>query len=100
MRRSFLVDTAHKALRDPDKNFVGYIMRNVNLTKLEREIITKSEIDGMDLENVCNTLENWRNKKTICSYYHCSKIKRIGMEKIGELINGMAFSAGVFTGSC
>lgn len=87
MRRSFLVEIAHNGLTDPDREFVSYLLSKVNLTLLEHEIIIRSEIDGVDLETICNSLKNWNNPKTICSYDNCAKIKRAGMLKIGSFIN-------------
>ena len=82
MKKSPNVALAHKALKDHDKGFAEYLLSNVNLTLLEKEIIKKSVIDGMDLESVCMNLESW-NKKNDISYYHCAKLKSIGMNKIG-----------------
>ena len=89
MRRSPAVQVARTALRDPDKGYVQYILNSVNLTLLEREIVTRSEIDGTGLETICNTLENWDNSKTICSYVNCVKIKRNGMLNISDFIHGL-----------
>lgn len=89
MKRSPQVELAHKALQDCDKGFADYIFLNVNLTLLEKEIVKKSEIDGLDLETICMSLENWKNgngKKPDCGYSNCHRIKRTGMLKIGEYL--------------
>ena len=90
MKRSPLVDRAHKALQNPDKQATETLLASVNLTLLELEIITCSELDGIDLETICNTLAYWngnlkRNGK-ICSYVNAAKIKRNGMLKIGDYL--------------
>ena len=86
MKKSPNVALAHKALKDHDRGFAEYLLTNVNLTLLEREIIRKSVIDGMDIETVCMNLENW-NKKNDISYYHCAKLKSTGMSKIGLFLS-------------
>jgi hypothetical protein len=86
MKRGYLVEIAHRALINPDKGLAYQVLKSVNLKLLEREIISRSEIDGIDLETICNTLENWNNQKRICSYENCARIKRIGMIKIGSFI--------------
>jgi hypothetical protein len=82
MKRSYLVEHAHKALRSHDRQGVVRLLESVNLTLLEREIIKRSELDGTDLETICNTLKYWRGKN-ICSYVYCQKVKHTGMKKIG-----------------
>ena len=77
---------AHRALTDPDKAFSMRLLCSVNLSDLENEIITKSEINGINLETICNGLQHWY-KKNMCSYSHCAKIKRGGMLKIGEYVS-------------
>jgi len=86
MKRTPLVELAHIALNDKDKCFANYLIEQVNLTLLEKEIIRKSEIDGIELETICMNLENW-HKKNDCSYSNCYAIKRKGMLKIGEYLN-------------
>ena len=90
MRRSPAVQIARTALRDPDKGYVQYILSSVNLTLLEREIVEKSEIHGIDIESICMGLDNWK-KKNDCSYYNCARIKRSGMLKIAEFINSLKY---------
>ena len=85
MKRLPLVQLAHKSLNDYEKSYVEFIINSVNLTPLEKEILIKSEIEKIDLESVCNSLENW-NKKSVCSYSNCAKIKRCAMIKIGIFI--------------
>jgi len=68
-----------------EKGVQDYIFNSVNLTLLEKEIIIKTEIDGLDIETVCMNLTNWKKKNAI-SYYHCAKLKRSGMTKIGEFL--------------
>ncbi|GHV84298.1 hypothetical protein AGMMS50212_16380 [Spirochaetia bacterium] len=85
MRRSYLIEIAHNALKNPDKSAVDNILNSVNLTLLEREIIIRSEIDKINIETICNTFQNW-NKKSVCSYSHCKNIKQTGMIKIGQYI--------------
>ena len=82
MKRSPAVEQVHRVLKDPDRGFIDYILSTVNLTLLEKEIITRSEIDNTDLETICNTLQNWNNPKRACSYVHAVKTKRQGMIKI------------------
>ena len=86
LKRSPLVEKAHRVLTHCEKGVADYILNSVNLTLLEKEIITKSEIDGVDLETICMGLENWK-KKNDCSYANCYFIKRTGMLKIGEYLN-------------
>jgi hypothetical protein len=83
MKRSILVQTAHNALRDREKGFAEYLLNQVNLTLLEKEIITRSEINGERLETICCSLVN-KNKKHDLSYSNGSRIKQVGMIKIGE----------------
>jgi len=85
MKRSRLVEKAHKVLSHCEKGLSDYIFNSVNLTLLEKEIIQKTEIDGMDIETVCMNLENWKKKNDI-SYSHCVTIKRQGMNKIGKFL--------------
>ena len=82
MKRSPNVALAHKALKDHDKGFTEYLLSSVNLTLLEKEIIRKTVIDGIDIESACMNLESW-NKKNDISYDYCKKLKSIGMNKIG-----------------
>ena len=89
MKRSPLVEKAHKVLTHCEKGLSDYIFNSVNLTLLEKEIIQKTEIDGMDIETVCMNLENWKKKgkkQNDISYYYCVKIKGSGMKKIGEFL--------------
>jgi hypothetical protein len=86
MKRGRLTENAHRALINPDKGRAQSLIESVNLTLLEREIISRSEIDGVDLETICNTLKNWNNSRKICSYIYCAKIKHNGMVKIGTYI--------------
>lgn len=85
MKRSNQVEKAHKVLTHCEKGVSDYIFNNVNLTLLEKEIIKKTEIDGMDIESVCMNLDNW-NKKNDISYSYCARIKRSGMVKIGNFL--------------
>ena len=85
MKRSPLVEKAHRVLTHCERGLSDYIFNSVNLTLLEREIIQKTEIDGIDIETVCMNLESW-NKKNYLSYSHCATIKRQGMIKIGNFI--------------
>jgi len=82
MKRTPNVALAHKALKDHDRGFAEYLLTNVNLTLLEKEIIRKTEIDGLDIESTCMKLESW-NKKNDISYQYCARIKNSGMNKIG-----------------
>ena len=82
MKKSPYVALAHKALKNHNRTFIENIFNNVNLTLLEKEIIIKTLIDGLDIESVCMNLENW-NKKNDISYDYCAKIKSSGMNKIG-----------------
>jgi hypothetical protein len=84
MKRSPLVEKAHKALKSVNRQSVQRLLESVNLTLLEREIITRSELDGTDLETICNTLNHWH--KQTCSYIYCLQIKQKGMKKIGTYI--------------
>jgi hypothetical protein len=79
------VQTAHNALRDSEKGFAEYLLNQVNLTLLEKEIITRSEINGERLEAICCSLVN-KNKKHDLSYSNGSRIKQVGMIKIGEYL--------------
>jgi hypothetical protein len=70
MKRYPLVEKAHKVMKHCEKGVQDYIFNSVNLTLLEKEIIIKSEIDGLDIETICMNLTNWKKKNDI-SYYHC-----------------------------
>lgn len=85
MKCSILYQLAKDALKDPDKRVTDIVLNSVNLTFREKEVIIRSEIAGQDLETICNSFLNW-NKKSICSYSHIVRIKKIGMEKIGQFI--------------
>jgi hypothetical protein len=85
MKRSPLIEKAHRLMKHCEKGVQDYIFNSVNLTLLEKEIIIKSEIDGMGMEAVCISLTNWK-KKNYISYSHCAKLKKSGMEKIGEFL--------------
>ena len=86
MRRSPLIDTAHKALQDREKSFAEKLLDTVNLTLLEKEIIKKTEIDGMKTEMACMKLEHWHNNRRACSESNANFIKRKGMIKIAEYL--------------
>jgi hypothetical protein len=86
MKRGCLVEIAHRALINPDKSLAQHVLNSVNLTLIENEIILRSEIDGTNLETICNTLKNWTTPNRICSYENCARIKRIGMIKIGSFM--------------
>lgn len=86
MKRSPLFQIAHDALQTYDKAKVDYLLNSVNLSLKEREVIIRSEIAKTDLETICNSFLHW-NKKTICSYPHIVRIKKSGMEKIGQFLN-------------
>lgn len=86
MKKSPYVALAHRALKDHDKSFIDNVFKNVNLTKLEREIVTKTVIEGADIESSCMELETW-NKRNDISYDYCAKIKSSGMNKIGEYLS-------------
>ena len=89
MRRSPLVDIAHKALQDNEKGFAIHLLDAVNLTLLEKEIIKMTELDGMKTETACMELKYWHNKKRDCSESNANKIKRQGMIKIGEYLKNI-----------
>jgi len=82
MRRGYLVQLAHDALQNPDRQKSIELLEKVNLSLKEREVIARSELDKTDMETLCNTFESW-NRKTICSNSHAIRIKRDGMAKIG-----------------
>ena len=82
MRRGYLVQLAHDALRNPDRRESLSLLEKVNLSQKEREVIVRSELDKTGMETLCNTFGSW-NRKTICSYSHAIRIKRDGMTKIG-----------------
>jgi len=77
---------ARRVLRSPDRKVAEFVLASVNLTLLEKEIITRSEIDGTPLEAICNSMRHWNNPKTVCSYANCVKIKRKGMIKIAKFL--------------
>jgi hypothetical protein len=85
MKRLPSVEIAHNALRDKEKGFVNYLLEQVNLTLIKKELITRSEINGERLENILVSLSN-KNNKYDCSYSNGAKIKRNGMIKIGEYL--------------
>ena len=89
MKRSPLIETAHRALQDNEKGFAEHLLEAVNLTLLEKEIIKKTELDGMKTETACMNLEHWHNKKRDCSESNANKIKRQGMIKIGEYLKNL-----------
>ena len=88
LKRSPLFQIALDALSVPEKSKVDYILNSVNLTLKEREVIIKSVLGGIDLETICNNFVHWDNSESICSYSNIVKIKRSGMIKIGQFING------------
>jgi hypothetical protein len=86
MKRGNLVEIAHRALSNPNKSLSATLLESVNLTLLEKEIISRSEINGTDLETICNSLKNWNRPGRICSYENCARLKRTGMIKIGDFL--------------
>jgi len=86
MKRSPLLETAHNALKNPNRDYTLNLLNAVNLSLREREVIIRSEIGKTDLETICNSFVHW-GKKSICSYSHIVRIKREGMKKIGRYIN-------------
>ena len=86
MKRSPLVEIAHKALKDNEKGFAEYLLETVNLTLLEKEIIRKTVLDGLKTETSCMELKHWHNRFRDCSESNANKIKRQGMLKIGEYL--------------
>jgi len=86
MKRSLLLEIAHKALQSPCKASVQQLLDDVNLSLREKEVIIRSELGKQDLETICNSFVHW-GKKSICSYPHIVRIKKAGMEKIGRYIN-------------
>ena len=89
MKRSPLVEIAHKALQDRDKYFAEQLLNTVNLTLLEKEIIKLTEIEGLKVEPACMKLEFWHNDKRACSYSNANYIKRKGMVKIAEYLHSL-----------
>jgi hypothetical protein len=85
MKRLPVVEIAHRALHDSEKGFIKYLLNQVNLTLLEKELITRSEINGEKIETICLSLKNW-GRKNDCSYSNGAKIKRTGMIEIGEYL--------------
>ena len=89
MKPSPPVEMARRVLRSPDRKVAEFVLASVNLTLLEKEIITRSEIDGTPLEAISVSLENWNNPRRDCSYSNCARLKRKGMLKIAEYLAGM-----------
>jgi len=87
MKRSPLIEKAHRVIKHCEKGVQDYIFNSVNLTLLEKEIIIKTEIDGTDIEPICMNLESWK-KKNYIRYSHCAKLKKSSMEKTGLEYNG------------
>ena len=86
MKPSPPVEAAQRVLINPARKVAEFVLAPVNLTLLEREIITRSEIDGTPLEAICNSMRHWNNPRTVCSYANCVKIKRRGMIKIAKFL--------------
>jgi len=85
MRRSYLVEIAHKALQAPDRLSAENLLDSVNLSLREREVIVRSELDKASVETICNSFTNW-GRKSVCSQPHMHRIKKNGMEKIGRYL--------------
>ena len=92
MRRSPYVDLAHRSLKNYEKNYVDFIINSTNLTPVEKEIVTRSELEKERLEAISVSLKSW-GKKWDCGYSNCAKIKRQAMIKIGEFIQRNLLSA-------
>ncbi len=75
---SEIVKLAKVALSDVDKNRVISLLNNVNLTKMERDIVQRTELDG---ERLCDMADLFS-----LSIDSVSLIKRNAMRKIGVYI--------------
>lgn len=78
MKRSPVINIAHIALQDVRKNVVMDLIDSVNLTPQEKEIITKSELEGMRIAELQDQFN--------LSVDSIMRIKTKGMQKIGAFI--------------
>jgi len=86
MKRNSLVELAKKALSNPNQQEVDSLLKAVNLSRLQKEVVIRSEINKTDLETICNFDKEGNPKKKIYSYSHIVRIKKEGMEKIGQYL--------------
>jgi hypothetical protein len=86
MRRNKIIDKAHRALRYCcERENAEHLLYLVNLTKLEREIVLRYELDGEPIEYISCTLQEWHHTR-LCSYIHCFNIKQQALRKIGMFL--------------
>lgn len=78
MKRSPVINIAHIALQDVRKNVVMDLIDSVNLTPQEKEIITKSELEGIRIAELQDQFN--------LSVDSIMRIKTKGMQKIGAFI--------------
>lgn len=78
MKRSPVINLAHTALQDVRKNVVMDLIDSVNLTPQEKEIIIKSELEGMRIAELQDQFN--------LSVDSIMRIKTKGMQKIGAFI--------------
>lgn len=78
MKRSPVINIAHIALQDVRKNVVMDLIDSVNLTPQEKEIIIKSELEGIRIAELQDQFN--------LSVDSIMRIKTKGMQKIGAFI--------------
>jgi hypothetical protein len=68
-------------LKSETRGNAEHLLYAANLTLLEQEILIKHDLDGIDIESVCCSLQYWHYDRFI-SYSHCLRLRKKALQKL------------------